>query len=261
MNYSTQFITRNICIFTSAAALSFTQAARGDHHNQGENTSGAATQTQTETTKTTTSDLDKEAAQFLREAFHGNQMEVVVAKLGIARAQNSELKAYAEELKRDHSEANAKLAQIAQKHGVVLHDPDITSEKAKEQLGKLEKLSGIEFDKQFALTALKDHQKDIAKYQKAARKVKAADVKRYVKETLPTLKQHQTEAAELARSFGVDQSTITQFTKEQPEAVGGGSETGEGADDQSEALDNDTPRSARGHGADTLKQEQPDTSR
>lgn len=74
---------------------------------------------------------------------------------------------------------------------------------------KLSALSGDHFDRQFIKDMVKDHQEDIAKYQKeASQGGPAAD---YAKQTLPKLCEHLKTAQELEQSEHV--ATASQRSK------------------------------------------------
>jgi uncharacterized protein (DUF305 family) len=100
------------------------------------------------------------------------------------------------------------------------------------------KAAGPEFDKKFATDMLKDHQKAISKFEKAASKLQEADVKQYAETMLPKLREHLQKAETVARQVGVDQSTISSYTKTsgglggtsdtQESTTGTGSTTGQG---------------------------------
>lgn len=54
--------------------------------------------------------------------------------------------------------------------------------------------SGADFDRAFARTAVEDHQKDIAEFEKEASSGTDPDVKNWASKTLPTLREHLAEA-------------------------------------------------------------------
>src|SRR6185437_13955101 len=117
----------------------------------------AATAADTTITGTTdnSSKLSSKGASFIKEASAGNQSEIALAQLAQTKAQNPEIKSVAEMLQKDHQQAQEKLQTVAQAHGVTL---DTTpSWTARRTQSKLEKLSGAEFDQQYAKDMLEDH--------------------------------------------------------------------------------------------------------
>jgi len=128
------------------------------------------------------------------------------------------LKAFCKQLQEDHTKANQELQPLAQKYGV--------TEKAsmrEHEVNKFEKeTAGPEFDKKFATEMIKDHQKEIKKFERAISKLQEADVKQYAESMLPKLREHLQKAETVAAAVGVDQSTITSLTRNSP--VGGTAE-------------------------------------
>ena len=61
---------------------------------------------------------------------------------------------------------------------------------------RMSKLSGENFDRQFAKDMVEDHKKDIKAYEKEAKKNDAAGA--YAKEALPTLHKHLDTAQSLS---------------------------------------------------------------
>jgi putative membrane protein len=159
---------------------------------------------------------------FLKEAARDNAAEIGLAEVGARQAQNAELKSYCEMLQKDHAQVNKDLEGIAQRYGVATNQsPTRRDEK---EVAKFEKLTGSEFDQKFAEQMLTDHQKAISKYEKASQDLQAAEVKQYAETMLPKLRDHFQKAADIARTVGVDPSTISAITKKLP-AVGGTIET------------------------------------
>lgn len=186
----------------------------------------AATAADTTTgTTDNSSKLSSKGAGFVKEASAGNQSEIALAQLAQTKAQNPEIKNLAEMIQKDHQQAQEKLQTIAQAHGITLDDkPTWTQRRAQ---SKLEKLSGAEFDQQYAKDMLEDHATDIKKFEKASQNVEDTDVKQYAQECLPKLQSHLQHAVSAAKSVGVEESTISSYTKDMPGAVGGTGENNE----------------------------------
>ena len=63
---------------------------------------------------------------------------------------------------------------------------------------KLAKLSGADFDREFAQHEVKDHEKDIKKFEKETAKLKDADLKAWAEKQLPVLREHLAMAQKLS---------------------------------------------------------------
>jgi putative membrane protein len=210
---------KTACILTTITGLSALGVRAADTTTT-TGTSGYQTTTTTGRTPDSTS-ASHAAKSFIKEAYHDNEMEIEMGGLGATKAQNAELKSFAQQIQKDHTQANRDLEPLAQKYGVDLEP------KHEHGVSKFEKEnSGVEFDKKFATDMLKDHQKAISKFEKAASKLQEADVKQYAENMLPKLREHLQKAETVARQVGVDQSTISSYTKTSG-GLGGTSDTQE----------------------------------
>jgi len=68
---------------------------------------------------------------------------------------------------------------------------------------RLAGLSGAGFDREYMRQQLKDHEKAIDLFQKEADKGKDQELKDWANKTLPTLREHQRMAREIASAVGV----------------------------------------------------------
>ena len=132
--------------------------------------------------------------QFLTEALEGNHAEAELAKLAEQKATSQPVRELAQTLQKDHEQANDKLQSIAGGAGSA-SQPSVTPQH-KQLQDRLSRLEGEAFDRAYAMEMVKDHEKDIAKYEKASKQLKHAELKAYASETLPHLKRH----LEMARS-------------------------------------------------------------
>lgn len=140
--------------------------------------------------KKSDSDMKKESSslsakdkKFIKHAAKGNMMEVQMAEMAQQQAKSDDVKKVAEKIKGDHSDANKELMDLAEKKGVTLP----------KEAPKMEKMSGDNFDKEYLMAMKKDHEKDIAMFEKEANDSGSgedADVKAWAAKTLPTLKEH-----------------------------------------------------------------------
>jgi putative membrane protein len=138
---------------------------------------------------------------FLLDAMEGNKAEIELAKLAGERATSASVKELARTIQQHHTEANTKVKSVAGGTGASTNDPDLKP--AHKQLrDKLSKLQGAAFDQAYAAEMVKDHQKDIAKYEKASRELKHSGLKAYASETLPHLREHLEKARQASTTRG-----------------------------------------------------------
>lgn len=145
---------------------------------------------------------------FMDKAAQGGLAEVELGQLAEQNAQNSEVKAFAARMVRDHSKANDQLKQVASQDGVALP----TGLDAKDQATKdrLEKLHGAAFDKAYMHDMVKDHEKDVAEFKHESNAAQTPALREWVKSTTPVLESHLQEAEKVAPAVGAPMpSTMT----------------------------------------------------
>jgi len=172
-----------------------------------------------------------DTASCLKEVAQMNTGSIKAGEMAAQKAQNPELKRFAQQLAKDHQKAQDKLETIAKKHNVTL--PTALDPKCQEEMSKLQALSGDEFDKEFAKGAVQGHAMAIAKLQKASVEAKDSDLAQYSRDLVSQMKHHQEKAREVAKAVGLDQTTIAALEKQPPEGVGtsgGSSQTERGSE-------------------------------
>lgn len=161
-----------------------------------------ATQPGTGTRNTDTSknnQLARSDRKFIQDAAEGGMFEVQVAQMAESKARDPAVKDFATKLVQDHQQANNELVQLANSKKVEL--PAAPSRGQRHAVEKLGKMSGADFDKHFVQeVGIKDHEKDIKNFEKAAEKVKDPDLKAWVQKTLPHLREHYALAQKLPES-------------------------------------------------------------
>src|SRR3954453_18678074 len=123
---------------------------------------------------------------FLTKAIQGNLAEVQMGQMAQEKSQNSDVKAFGQQLVTDQKDANSKATAVANDIGVTA--PEEPSNKQKADYDKLSKLSGDAFDKQFAKHMVMDHKKNISEYRVDSKK--KDPTASYASDTLPTLQKH-----------------------------------------------------------------------
>lgn len=236
---------KTACILTTVTGLSALSARAADTST----TTTTTTPSGTTTYESSGHSLlgEHTAKGFIKQAFKDNQMEIDMAGVGLSKAQNPDLKSFCQQLQTDHTKANQELQPIAQKYGVT----ENTSMREHEVNKFTKETAGAEFDKKFATEMIKDHAKDIKKFERAASKLQEADVKQYAESMLPKLREHLQKAETVAAAVGVDQSTISSLTRN-ASAIGGT------ADEENSQIGTGTSgKTQQGAGAQQL---QPDTT-
>jgi putative membrane protein len=148
------------------------------------------------------------AEKFVQKVSASGQMEVQMGQLGQQQSQNQEIKNLAAVLVKDHTQVNQKLQQLASTKNINLTQRGEEQAKHQKHMDKLKSASGAEFDKEFVRMALTHHKKSIATFERAQKELNDQELKSFITETLPTLRQHYQMAKTAARGVGVDEASI-----------------------------------------------------
>lgn len=140
--------------------------------------------------------LSSSEKSFIKDAYESGLTEIAAGKLGQEKAVNADVKSFAQMMVTDHEKANTELKAIADAKGVKL-DFD-----AKAKTRALDSKSAADFDKAFAKQMVKDHEKAVKDFEKASKDVKDAQLKTFVDQTLPKLREHLTHAQGLEAKVG-----------------------------------------------------------
>jgi len=131
---------------------------------------------------------DQETTDFLVQAANGGMAEVETGKLAQTKATHADVKRFASMMVMDHTDANGKVKAFAAARNVTL--PATVSEEKKDNATKLAEKTGKDFDKDYMDMMVKDHKETIDLFEKGYDKSKDAEVKTFINNTLPKLKQH-----------------------------------------------------------------------
>ncbi len=130
------------------------------------------------------------AEQFAQEAFTDDATEVRLAKLAESRAQNPDVKKFAQRMVKDHSRANEQLQDLAKKHN--LHLPSDTGAAGEHQAlaDRLSNLKGAAFERAYIDAMVQAHEKDVRRFEQQAKNSKDPAMKEWAAKMLPILQEH-----------------------------------------------------------------------
>ena len=122
------------------------------------------------------------------KAANGGMAEVEMGKLAADKGGSDAVKDFGNRMVKDHSKANDQLKDVAANLGVTV--PDKVNAKEQAMIDKLSAMSGPAFDKAYVKEMVNDHKKDIAEFETADKEVKNADLKKFIDDTVPVMKDH-----------------------------------------------------------------------
>lgn len=135
---------------------------------------------------------------FWMEAAQGGMAEVMMGNLALQRAQNEEVKRFAQMMVDDHTRSNEELKTLAAGKNVTL--PADVNNKQKATMSKLNGRSGADFDREYMKTQVSEHEKMVKLFQRQAERGTDADAKAFAAKTLPNLQSH----LEMARTISAN---------------------------------------------------------
>ena len=127
------------------------------------------------------------ASKFLHDAIQGDNSETRLGALIAAHGSSAAVRSFGRTLERDHSAAKVQAAAVARRMHVPV--PSSMMPEARSEYAKLERLRGRAFDREVRRYMINDHQKDIADFEKQARKGERQTAS-LARAQLPVLRKH-----------------------------------------------------------------------
>jgi putative membrane protein len=137
---------------------------------------------------------------FITSAAEANLAEIDIAKMVAQKSTDPAVKDFANRMVADHTQANQKLASVAEKNGVKL--PTEASATERNQKSELEKLSGAQLNDAYLRDELKGHKETISAFESEIEHGQKEEAKNYAEQTLPTLQDHIRIAEDVAGKLG-----------------------------------------------------------
>ncbi|MGB8782143.1 MAG: DUF4142 domain-containing protein [Terriglobales bacterium] len=142
---------------------------------------------------------------FISSAAEANLAEIDTAKMVIQKSSDPAVKDFANRMATDHTQANEKLANVAEMNGIKLPtEPGITE---RNQKSELQKLSGAKLDDAYLRDELQGHKEAISAFENEIEHGRNQEVKNYAAQTLPTLQDHIRIAEDIVGKLGLSGKT------------------------------------------------------
>ena len=136
--------------------------------------------------------------KFIDEAANIDMLEAHAGQMAENQASNSDVRSFGQTLAQDHSKAYGQLLELGERiHQQVPRGIDVRRDAA---VSQLQHAKGPQFDRQFAMNEVRDHQKALVEFKREAEHGENAAVKNYANQQIPVLEEHLRKAQDLARS-------------------------------------------------------------
>jgi putative membrane protein len=149
---------------------------------------------QTTTTATTVAAEVKTPDDFAKMAAQSNMLEIETSKLALEKAKKDDIRAFAQRMVEDHTNAGKEMEKAAASDGVSAVPAALDDQHAK-MLNDLTSASADDFDRQYAQLQVQAHEQAVALFTSYSQQTGAlADL---AKKLLPTLQEHLEMARDL----------------------------------------------------------------
>jgi putative membrane protein len=149
--------------------------------------------------------------KFIRENTSDNYLEVSLGQLAMERAQNPEVKSYAEKIVKDHNALQDSWLAVAQQAGLGFKTGMGKNHRAK--LTKLQKLHGRAFDRAFMTQLIRDNKDYLDYLEKEGRATHSTQVRNLVEKTIPVLHDHFEEGKRIGAQVGANTNVTLRSEK------------------------------------------------
>ncbi|HLD66527.1 MAG TPA: DUF4142 domain-containing protein [Pseudomonas sp.] len=133
---------------------------------------------------------------FVDEASAKGIAEIETGKMALEKSTSPEIKRFAEQMIKDHTQANQELADLAKRKNLEVATEAELMNKAKAMI--LELRSGESFDEAYTNNQVEAHEATIELFREQSEDAEDPDIKAFATSTLPKLEQHLEMAKRLA---------------------------------------------------------------
>lgn len=180
--------------------------------------------------------LSRADQTFLEEATMGNMAEVNLGTLAVAKGTTPTIREFGRWMISTHSFANRELTTItARMHGE--NTPVKPNPKIEELMGKLQNMTGKEFDKAYLEALKQDHEEAVQKIAAEAKDGKDYLVKSFAANFEPAVKEHLAQVDVLLADLDGKDSHGAEKGADMKAAVGGMIGTPKGHTDQAKEIE------------------------
>lgn len=182
--------------------------------------------------------LSQADQRFIQESAKGNLAESDLGTLAAAKGSTPAVREFARWMMSTHGFAGRELTTIAQKmHGEALPSKPEADAKTKELMGKLQNLTGTEFDKAYLQAIVQEHDEAAKMLDTEARDGQDYLIKSFAANFAPAVKEHLAQA-KLLMDDGKNEgrSSASESDANMKAAVGGVSGTPKGNDGQAKTI-------------------------
>jgi putative membrane protein len=138
---------------------------------------------------------------FLRQMFESDAVEVQLGQMAQEKSQSDDVKQFAEKMVENRKRLDDQLTPLAKRLDV--SQPKGPDKKMKQEIARLQTLSGQQFDEEYIRTIAKAHEKDVKSIKQAADTSQDPSVQRTAQADAPVIEQHLQAIQKIAQAHNV----------------------------------------------------------
>ena len=142
---------------------------------------------------------------FLRKTMEDDMAQEQMGQLAAQKSQSQDVKSFGQKMAQIHEQLTNQLMPVAKKLGV--DQPKQPSKKDRQQIEKMQSLSGPDFDTAFIRAMLKDQQDDLKGFKDEAAGSQDPGVQQLAKMDEPVLSQHLQILQKIAQAHNVTEES------------------------------------------------------
>lgn len=127
---------------------------------------------------------------FVRTAALSDMFEIQSAKLALDRSADARVRAFAQQMLKDHQATTAQLKEVIAGHANIAAPPATLDQPHETKLDQLRNLKGLGFDRQYRTEQIKAHEDAVSLFTRYAEGKEDQALRDFATHALPTLKDH-----------------------------------------------------------------------
>ncbi len=132
--------------------------------------------------------LSQQDETFVKKAAQTNLAEIQAGQMAEEKGTTTAVKQLGQAMIADHTKMNDELKQLAQQQGFSVPNSVAADEKQEQQ--QLQKLSGAQFDQQFAKEEVEDHRTAIQEFMQEVQTTQDPALRQLAQSAVPVLQKH-----------------------------------------------------------------------
>jgi len=140
-------------------------------------------------------------SSFIRGATAGSLLEVRLGNLAQERTANSAVKQFAQRMVTDHTRMAGQWTALAKSNGL---PPTVLNQAALQDVTRLGQLRDAEFDREYMVTMVQDHQRDADTFRSQGQTAQSPQVRQLAASDLTIIQQHLQMAQQVGSTVGAN---------------------------------------------------------